>query len=64
MSGGRKSDISDSVLQEIVHIATCNKYQCIGWCLTLCPTNRYARVCGLKFQIMRHESKDPEAKME
>ena len=28
---------------------------------TLCPTNLYARICGLKFHTMRQESIDPEA---
>ena len=28
---------------------------------SLCPTNRYARICGLRFQTMRQESRAPEA---
>lgn len=28
---------------------------------TLCPTNLYARICGLKFQTIRQESMDTEA---
>ncbi len=30
---------------------------------TLCPTNLYARIWGLKFHTIRQESIDPEAEM-